>query len=94
MHVKCSPEVSRGDSLWYVVVEWVGHRLLVRLSVANLAVLFDTTLFMTEVWSLHNISVSRNIHSAPLLLVLKSTSLVSSFSIGNTGSALALLEAM
>jgi hypothetical protein len=26
MHVKCSPQVSRGDSLWYVVVEWVAHR--------------------------------------------------------------------
>jgi hypothetical protein len=42
MHIKCSPEVSRGDSPWYEVVEWVANRLEVRLRVANLAVLFDT----------------------------------------------------
>jgi hypothetical protein len=26
MHNKCSPEVSRGDSLWCVSVEWVGKK--------------------------------------------------------------------
>jgi hypothetical protein len=26
-HAMCSPEVSRDDSLWYVIVEWAAHRL-------------------------------------------------------------------
>jgi hypothetical protein len=36
-------EVSRGDSLWDVVVEWAAHRLQGCLSVASLVVPFDTT---------------------------------------------------
>jgi hypothetical protein len=49
----CSPEVSRGDSLWYMVVECVAHRLKLSLWVTNLALLFDATLLIVEVLSLH-----------------------------------------
>jgi hypothetical protein len=53
----CSPEVSGGDSLWYMVVECVAHRVKVSLCVANLAVLFDTILIIIEVLSLHTPNV-------------------------------------
>jgi hypothetical protein len=53
MHVKCSPEVSRGDLRYHVIVE-VAHRLLISLSVASLAVLFDTALLNIEVLSSHS----------------------------------------
>jgi hypothetical protein len=57
MHVKCSPEMFRGDSMWYMVIEWVAvaYRSQVSLSVTSLGVLleFDTLLFSTEVSSLH-----------------------------------------
>jgi hypothetical protein len=58
MHVKCSPEASGGVSLWYVIVKWAAHHLQVSLSVVNLAVLFDSLLFITEVLSLHRVSCS------------------------------------
>jgi hypothetical protein len=54
MHFKCSPEVSKGYSLWYVVVEWVAHHLYVSLSEAILAVLHDTLVLITVVLLLHN----------------------------------------
>jgi hypothetical protein len=52
MQYKCSPEVSRGDSLWNVVVEWVGlvYRLV---SVWRALRFYDTTLIVPKVLSLH-----------------------------------------
>jgi hypothetical protein len=46
--VKISLEVSRGDLLRCVVVEWLAHHLQVSPSVTNLALLRYTLLIITE----------------------------------------------
>jgi hypothetical protein len=53
MHVKCSPEVSRGDSRHFIVVVElaVEHNLVP--SVLKMGVPLDTTLLVVECLSLH-----------------------------------------